>query len=330
MKSVAALALVALPFALASPYHMQQHAERNVVVDWVTDTAVVTVYAEVTQYATGPAPPGSTTVTVAAPSSSSSLDIANKQEHHWTWSGQNGQGHWSHTAESTSTEAPAPAPTTSSSEVYVPPTTIVETSAAPEPTTSTEPAFTPPVVVPTTTEAPVITQAPITTQAPATTEAPATTAAPSPAQYANTGPGPYLIPAASSTFSADVGAKTGAPGYAIDTGAMQAALLNSTNVWRSMFQAAPLAWDYDLQAKAQNNANGCQFEHDSAGQNLAAGYSGPESANDGWAGEYTSYNFANPDFSEDSGHFTQVVWQDTTHIGCAAVNCGSNNPAQGW
>lgn len=35
------------------------------------------------------------------------------------------------------------------------------------------------------------------------------------------------------------------------------------------------------------------------------------------------YNFGKPTgFTEETGHFTQLVWKSTTQVGCAAVNCG--------
>jgi hypothetical protein len=35
------------------------------------------------------------------------------------------------------------------------------------------------------------------------------------------------------------------------------------------------------------------------------------------------YNFGKPTgFTEETGHFTQLVWKATTQVGCAVVNCG--------
>jgi pathogenesis-related protein 1 len=34
-----------------------------------------------------------------------------------------------------------------------------------------------------------------------------------------------------------------------------------------------------------------------------------------------NYNSANPVFSANTGHFTQVVWKNTKQLGCAVVNC---------
>ena len=37
------------------------------------------------------------------------------------------------------------------------------------------------------------------------------------------------------------------------------------------------------------------------------------------------YDFQLPTgYTEETGHFTQLVWRDTTDVGCAAVDCGYN------
>ena len=35
------------------------------------------------------------------------------------------------------------------------------------------------------------------------------------------------------------------------------------------------------------------------------------------------YNFADPSFSETTGHFTQLVWRHTYQVGCAIGICNS-------
>lgn len=33
------------------------------------------------------------------------------------------------------------------------------------------------------------------------------------------------------------------------------------------------------------------------------------------------YDYSNPGFTEASGHFTQVVWKNSSKVGCSVVNC---------
>ena len=69
------------------------------------------------------------------------------------------------------------------------------------------------------------------------------------------------------------------------------------------------------------------------GENLAEGFGSPERAIDGWAGEEQKYDYGKEQFTESTGHFTQLVWKNTRQVGCGAVNCDNNdddNGAHGW
>ena len=35
-----------------------------------------------------------------------------------------------------------------------------------------------------------------------------------------------------------------------------------------------------------------------------------------WYDEVSYYNYNRPGFGHSTGHFTQLVWKETTHVGC--------------
>ncbi|KAL3280248.1 hypothetical protein HHI36_017743 [Cryptolaemus montrouzieri] len=85
-----------------------------------------------------------------------------------------------------------------------------------------------------------------------------------------------------------------------------------------------------LERKAQEVANTCEFRHVTitgtpwswVGQNLflhlSSGYGkGPnwDEAINSWFNEHRLYRFGAP-FSAATGHYTQLVWANTDHVGC--------------
>ncbi|RSL49318.1 hypothetical protein CDV31_007695 [Fusarium ambrosium] len=129
-------------------------------------------------------------------------------------------------------------------------------------------------------------------------------------------------------------------------------MLNYHNIHRANHSAPDLVWDETLAGYAENTANGCVFEHDMTqgnggyGQNLASwGATGDiddmqkKSAAGGitnqWynseMGNWAYYGQENPPDGMDIqlyGHFTQVVWKDTTKVGCATVKCPAGSVLQ--
>lgn len=120
-------------------------------------------------------------------------------------------------------------------------------------------------------------------------------------------------------------------GEATDASAGDAASGSDNNEWlaqhnryRTQHCAAPLAWDPGLAREAQQWADRCVFEHapdNNAGENLFAAAGASQPAVDVWYDEVQAYDFSRPAFSSTTGHFTQVVWRGTTHLGCAEAVC---------
>lgn len=108
------------------------------------------------------------------------------------------------------------------------------------------------------------------------------------------------------------------------------------NRYRAQHCATPLTWSLRLAADAQAwadtlKAKGCVFGHSGGkhGENLAAGTTGalpPEEVVRMWYEEVKLYDFGKPTgFSMETGHFTQVVWTDTTEVGCGMAQCKGND-----
>ncbi|KAH6893326.1 CAP domain-containing protein [Thelonectria olida] len=108
------------------------------------------------------------------------------------------------------------------------------------------------------------------------------------------------------------------------------AILNSTNFYREEHNATALKWNTTLEDFAADylDSNDCEFEHSDGpyGENLAIGYPNATASVEAWGDERDDYNFKKGEFSEETGHFTQLVWKDTTTVGCGRRLCGD----RGW
>jgi uncharacterized protein YkwD len=115
-------------------------------------------------------------------------------------------------------------------------------------------------------------------------------------------------------------------------GGVNGTILDEHNRYRAEHCAPPLAWSDKLAGVAQDWANqmrdnGCDFNHSKNpyGENLAGGTSGalpPEDVVEMWYREVDGYDFRGGGFSMETGHFTQLVWKATTHVGCGMSQCG--------
>ncbi|CAF2035154.1 unnamed protein product [Rotaria magnacalcarata] len=107
--------------------------------------------------------------------------------------------------------------------------------------------------------------------------------------------------------------------------------LNSHNAFRAKHGVPPLVIDagitFTAQAYAKHLAKNKLFEHssnrDNLGENLyTMSSSAPltdqafgTDATQSWYDEIKSYDFNNPDFSMETGHFTQLVWKSSCSLG---------------
>lgn len=111
------------------------------------------------------------------------------------------------------------------------------------------------------------------------------------------------------------------------------AILNSTNTFREQHNASAVSWNSTLEDFAREylgdmSSDDCEFEHSGGpyGENLAMGYQNATGAVEGWGDERDKYDFHDQGFHESTGHFTQLVWKNTTDVGCARKLCDE----RGW
>ncbi|KAL7274924.1 hypothetical protein RUND412_002146 [Rhizina undulata] len=108
-----------------------------------------------------------------------------------------------------------------------------------------------------------------------------------------------------------------------DPDTFKSTMLDGHNSKRQNHKAPALTWDDNLAQYALQHSKGCVFEHSGGpyGENLAAGYDDSGAALQAWYDEKKSYDYSSTQWQSDAGHFTQMVWQSTTKVGCGAVQC---------
>jgi hypothetical protein len=107
---------------------------------------------------------------------------------------------------------------------------------------------------------------------------------------------------------------------------------------------SPLCYSATVASTAQAWAGQCMFKHNanrgSLGENLYATTEAPSAttptdAVTGWASEAQYFDLASntcapPSSPGTCGHYTQVVWRDTTTLGCGVNRCTTNSPFTGF
>ena len=144
---------------------------------------------------------------------------------------------------------------------------------------------------------------------------------------------PAFIQAQDSTITITVSSPTPSPSTYLSASLFESSILNSTNTYRYQHASPAVIWNVSLASFAQQYSQNCRFAHSGThgiGENLAEGYVDTVSAVDGWGEEQSLYNYSDPGFSEQTGHFTQLVWKDTTATGCGATFCNGTNGVSGW
>jgi hypothetical protein len=92
-----------------------------------------------------------------------------------------------------------------------------------------------------------------------------------------------------------------------------------------------MQWVSTIAAKAQSYSAKCNFAHSGAsglGENIYAstGATTPAGVVASWVSEKKYYDYSNSSCSKVCGHYTQVVWRDSTQLGCGHTTCASNSP----
>ncbi len=111
-------------------------------------------------------------------------------------------------------------------------------------------------------------------------------------------------------------------------------ILKAHNSARSNVGVAPLQWSAAVSKYAQEWAtylaleNDCHVQHRENrpyGENLYwnSGGAVPSTVVSAWTVEAANYNHADNSCNGICGHYTQVVWANTTKVGCGVAACGN-------
>lgn len=151
---------------------------------------------------------------------------------------------------------------------------------------------------------------------------------------------PTIVTETVSTIAASASASTSLSSTYTDPTDFTNTMLNYTNYYRYLHSSPFLRSNSTLSDFAQSYSSECIWSHNPAladhnyGENLARGYPDLTSAITAWYDEVSEfdYDFDKDDptgFTEETGHFTQLVWRDSKAVGCGWTDCGGRNGVEG-
>ncbi|KAJ5578098.1 PR-1-like protein [Penicillium hispanicum] len=212
-------------------------------------------------------------------------------------------------------------------QVQVPTTTTTSSTFTPPPAVNIESSSSEPPKTPTVAPVPPVSS---TTWAPAPAETEGTTSYWSTAWTSSWGGASTSEVSPSATSTSTAAGSTASTAY-------QSAVLFNHNVHRSNHSASDLEWSASLESSAYTLAASCNYGHNTSidgggyGQNIGYGVTADQIGvmitnlmyNDETSNFDPYYGEANPSMTyfDSWGHFSQIVWKDTTSVGCATVTC---------
>lgn len=103
------------------------------------------------------------------------------------------------------------------------------------------------------------------------------------------------------------------------------------NLKRCWHRVGDVTWSQKLADGARAHAARCSLVKDKSivgrlGENIAFGKNlGQIKAQDNWYLQFIFFPYGQKDGTEKTNDFSQMVWKETTEIGCSSARCGDQN-----
>ena len=119
-------------------------------------------------------------------------------------------------------------------------------------------------------------------------------------------------------------------------------ILITHNKWRAVVGVADLEWSENLAKKAFAllDGNACEIKNNTEGLGQLGSFAfmgfDAEDVVDSWASSIQNYNYDLDSCTATAGNcdsYKQIVWANTTMLGCASITCllnNSTNPPTMW